>query len=257
MQNVDSIKLFTKGKHKIVSRMGGTRTFDLSKTPFDDELKQVGAVIATNEKLFEIGKRNNDNTFLLPNGIDLQLFKPRLQRQQPFNNNSSNPFVVGFSGNIDGEMCMNYKGWKYFVQATLRLRPSITTKTMLYKHNQIPHDRMPKDFYHQIDCLVLPSIDEGCSNVVMEALACGVPVLLTKVGFHGERLEDNTNCLFIERDIDSIMSKITLLMKVPELRAKLAFEGRLFAETNHDIDKIAQEYDRIFRLMLEGRKECK
>ena len=256
IQNIDTLKLITKGRHKMVSRMGGTRTMDITKTPFDSELKQVAAIIATNGKLFEIGERNNDNAFLIPNGIDLQLFKPRLQRQQPYNNNNR-PFITGFAGNIMGKMCMNYKGWKYYVQATIQLYPKVETKDFLFRHNQIAHERMPEEFYHKIDCLILPSIDEGCSNVTMEALACGVPVLTTKVGFHGERLENGVNCLFIKRDVDDIMDKIQLLMDTPELRNKLSFEGRLFAENNHDINKIACEYDRVFRTILEGQERSK
>lgn len=248
IQNLDGIKCI-KNKRKVVGRMGG---FFVNKDNpsyrYDAELAQVAAVIATNGELFEIGKRVNDSTFLIQNGTDLQLFKPRLQRQQPYNN-GSRPFVVGFVGNILGAG-MHYKGWKYYVQATLRLRPKIETKNFLFGHNQILNNRMPEEFYHKIDCLVLPSLGEGCSNTIMEALACGVPVLLTKVGFHGERLDNGVNCLFIERDIDDIMEKIQLLMNTPELRMKLAFEGRLFAENNHDINKIAFEYNRVFKHIL-------
>lgn len=219
---------------------------------FDEQLVRVAAVIATSGRLFEVGKRVNDNTFLIQNGIDLQLFKPRPQRQQPYDNDGKS-FVAGFAGNIRG-VGMEYKGWKYFVQATLRLRPSVTTLTKMFRHDQIPHNQMPAEFYHKIDCLVLPSIGEGSSNVTMEALACGVPVLITKIGFHGERLEDGINCLFIKRDIDDIMEKIQLLIRTPTLRAKLAFKGRLFAENNHDINVIAHEYDKVFKSVLKLRK---
>lgn len=249
-QNIDSIKLMTERRHKMVGRIGGTRTFGLTTTPFDKELKQVGAVIATNGKLFELGKRNNDDTFLIPNGIDLELFKPRPERQQLYNNNSSRPFITGFAGNVENKLCSSYKGWYWYIQATMRLYPEVETLNFLFHSNQIPHNQMPEKFYHKIDCLVLPSFDEGCSNVTIEALACGVPVLTTKVGFHGERLEDGVNCLFIKRDIDDITGKIRLLMNTPELRQKLAFEGRIFAENNHNIDKIAREYNRVFEHIL-------
>lgn len=250
VQNAGTIKL-SGDRRKIILRIGGLYVDDKNpSTRFDKDLAKVGAVIATNAGLFEIGKRVNSSTFLIPNGVDLQLFKPRPQRQQPFNNNDNKPFVVGFSGNIHGHGAV-YKGWEYYVQATMRLRPRIETKHAMFGHEQIPHDEMPEKFYRQVDCLVLPSLNEGCSNSIAEALACGVPVLTTKVGFHGERLEDGVNCLFIERNIDSIMEKIKLLMDSPELRVKLAFEGRVFAENNHDINKLAHEYDKVFRLVLE------
>jgi len=256
VQNVSTTKL-DGNKQKIILRMGGLRISDQnSSTRFNDDLAEVGAVIATNGKLFEMGKRVNDNTFLIPNGVDLQLFKPRSQRQQPFNDNNGKPFVVGFVGNID-DQGRKYKGWDYYVQATLRLYPGIKTKHALFGREQILHDEMPKKFYHQIDCLVLPSVNEGCSNTVVEALACGVPVLITKVGFHGERLENGVNCLFVKMDIDDIITKIQFLAKTPELRMKLAFNGRIFAETNHNINMLAIEYHNVFQSVLSNLENRK
>ena len=252
-QNIGSIMRVEKERrYKMICRMGGTRTFELTKTPFDDDMKSVAAIIATNGKLFEIGKSNNENTHLIPNGIDLELFKPRTQRCTPFDDNGKQEsFMIGFAGNISGRMYSIYKGWKYYTQATQRLYgEGFRTLNALYNLNQIPHDEMPEKFYHKIDCLVLPTLDEGCSNVTVEALACGVPVLTTKVGFHGERLEDGINCIFIERDIQDIMDKLVLLKNTPELRTKLAFEGKLFAETWHNIDVIASSYDKIFQSVL-------
>jgi glycosyltransferase involved in cell wall biosynthesis len=256
LQNIDAIKS-VEGRNKVICRIGGFLVDEHNpECRYDKELSQVAAIIATNDELFKVGERVNNNTFLIQNGIDLQLFKPRPERQQPYNNGGSGSFVVGFAGNIRG-VGMDYKGWHYFTQATLRLRPDVSTHTCLFRHSQVPHDEMPEKFYYKIDCLVLPSIAEGCSNVVMEALACGVPTLLTKVGFHGKRLEDNVNCLFIKRDVDDIIGKIQLLMKTPELRLKLAFEGRLFAENNHNINKIAYEYDRVFKSVLKSEKANK
>lgn len=261
VQNVDSLSL-VNSKKMLIGRMGGMRTFDESLNNanlhrFDDDLASAAAIIATNNQLFQIAEPMNDNTFLIPNGVDIQMFKPKQwdkTLQQTLANTNGKPFIVGFAGNIHSKYAMYYKGWKVYVQATLRLRPGVETLNFLYLHNQIPHKDMPKKFYHKIDCLILPTVNEGCSNVVTEALACGVPVLLTKVGFHGEQLEDGVNCLFIERDIDSITTKIRLLMHDPELREKLAFNGRLFAESNHDITKLADEYRKVFQLVLSNKK---
>ncbi|MBN8280305.1 MAG: glycosyltransferase [Gammaproteobacteria bacterium] len=45
-------------------------------------------------------------------------------------------------------------------------------------------------FYSAIDVLCLPSRSEGCSNVVAEALACGTPVVATRVGDNGAYVPD-------------------------------------------------------------------
>jgi glycosyltransferase involved in cell wall biosynthesis len=126
----------------------------------------------------------------------------------------------------------------------------VEQRHLLHNANQIPHCEMPSGFYHLIDALVLPSRGEGCSNVVSEALACGVPVLLTKVGFHGEMLQDKVNCLFVERDTDSIIEAVRHLIANPDLRRILAINGRKFAEEHHDVRKIAVMYDDIFKKIL-------
>jgi len=254
VQNIDSFSL-VNNKKVLVGRLGGMRTFDNAEAhKFDRDLENAAAVIATNDQLFEIASPMNGNAFMIPNGVDLETFKPRSQRQTVFDDGGKT-FTVGFAGNICGEYAMYYKGWKYYVQATLRLRPKIETLNFLYGHNQIPHDEMPEKFYHKIDCLVLPSINEGCSNVIVEALACGVPVLTTKVGFHGGRLEGGVNCLFIKRNIDDITAKIQLLMRDHGLRMKLAFNGRLFAENNHNINILANEYHKVFQLVLHNKNK--
>ena len=245
VQNLDNIKSI-KNKSKVVSRIGGFFVDkDNASNRFDLELSQVAAVIATNNKLYEVGKRINKNTFMIPNCVDLDLFKPDPERIFI----TSKPFVVGFAGNIRG-VGMNYKGYKYYVDATIGMYPKVKTFNLLFGHNQIPHEEMPEKFFNKIDCLILPSIDEGCSNTVMEALACGVPVLLTKVCFHGERLEDGLNCLFIKRDINDIIEKITILMNNPSLRKRLSFNGRYFAKGHHDINKMVTEYNKVFNLVL-------
>ena len=158
--------------------------------------------------------------------------------------------MLGFAGNIWGGGA-DYKGWKYYVEACARtMVKGVQQMHLLHGANQIPNEEMPEKFYHLIDALVLPSKGEGCSNVVSEALACGVPVLLTKVGYHGEMLENEKNCLYIDRDVDSIISAVDQLLTNPDLRTRLAVNGRLFAEQHHDVKKIAAKYDEIFQSVL-------
>ena len=258
-QNVDSIQLVSD-KSKIVSRMGGMRTFIrrsnqiMINNKFDENMSKIPAIIATNNELGNIAKRVNNNVHVIPNGINLNVFKPRECGNTPIDDEESDGiFKVGFAGNIHGRYFADYKGWHHYIQATLRLFPKVETIDMLFRHSQIPHEEMPKKFFHKIDCLISASINEGCSNIVGEALACGVPVLLTKVGYHGETLTDGENCIFIERNIDDIKNKIKLLMNSPELRSKLSFNGRIFAENNQDIVKIAQAYDAVFKQVLDKR----
>jgi glycosyltransferase involved in cell wall biosynthesis len=244
LQNVDLIKLVEADKRKkAVVRMGGMVVNEKNPaTRYDDELASVGAVIATNETLAKVAARVNPHTTLIPNGVDLERFRPAQERP-------ARKFTVGFAGMIWGPG-LEYKGYKLFVQAAILLAGDVEIKTVLHSHSQVPHADMPEKFYHQIDCLVLPSEGEGCSNVTAEALACGVPVLITKVGYHGEMLIARDECMFVTRDVENIRDTILVLMQNPDLQLKLARNGRAFAEQHHDINVIAKQYDEVFQALL-------
>ena len=244
-QNVDTIKMIPEGE-KIVARIGGIdMSSNLDTDRYSKDFGRVAHIVATNKQLYDIAVKANPNCTIIPNGVDLDLFKPA-----EVNPNFDRKFMLGFAGNIWGAGA-EYKGWMSYVQACAMLTADgVEQKHLLHNANQISHSEMPTGFYHQIDALVLPSKGEGCSNVVSEALACGVPVLLTKVGFHGEMLENEKNCLFIERDADSIIRAVRQLIANPDLRRTLADNGRKFAEEYHDVRKIAVMYDEIFKKIL-------
>jgi glycosyltransferase involved in cell wall biosynthesis len=251
LQNIGSIYKFRGNLKNVVTRMGGTRTMTISpKTRYDNEIKRVAAVIATNQKLKSIGERINDNTWLVPNGVDLDKFNC-LNHGESIDdyNENSRKFVVGFVGNIHGAMCKDYKGYKYLVKAIQGMYATVDKHFILFGHNSVPHDMMPQE-YRKMDCLVLPSIDEGCNNSITEAMACGVPVIITKVGFHGERLRDDYHCIFVKRDVQDIARTIERLRTSPELRAKLRRNGRTFVEINQDVNNVAERYRKIFNSIL-------
>lgn len=245
VQNVDSLKQI-KDKKKVVCRMGGMNINDKNSSKrYDNPLADCAAIISTNKELYNVAIQVNDNSFLIPNGVDLDIFKPIEKKERMF--------TVGFAGNICGQG-MHYKGWRLYDQAILRLsfetNMGIDHIECLFGHSQISHNDMPLEFYNRLDCLILPSLSEGCSNVTMEALACGVPVITTKVGYHGENLIYGENVLFIERDALDIVEKVKLLMNDKILQKTLSINGRKFAEQHHNIETIAKQYDEIFDLVI-------
>jgi glycosyltransferase involved in cell wall biosynthesis len=242
------------GGANIIARVGGFDMADnLDKQRYAQDFARVAAIIATNNQLGAIAGVANGNTVVIPNGVNLERFKPAEK-----NPNFGRPFTIGFAGNVWGQGAQ-YKGWQLFVQAGIDLTmdgsKDFAQHYLLHGLNQIAHDQMPEEFYHTIDALVLPSKGEGCSNVVSEALACGVPPILTKVGFHGERLEHEKHCLFVSRDVGEIVSAARRLQSDPDLRLRMAGECRAFAEQYHDVRKVAAQYDAVFKSVLAAKEQ--
>jgi len=245
VQNVDSIKIYTD-KSKVIGRIGGMRTFKGDTHRFDKDLSEVFAIIACNQELYDIARRVNSNVYLIPNAVDLDKFRPmRIEKKREF--------TVGFVGNISFTGAAEYKGYELVVEACKQAK--VRLKEALFGDDLIPNHLMPARFYRYVDCLVLPSKNEGCSNTITEALACGVPVIITKVGYHGDMLKDKVNCLFVERNVESIKKAIIFLRENPAKRKKIGKAGRLFAEKYHDIKKVAKEYDKIFKQLLGSKKQ--
>jgi glycosyltransferase involved in cell wall biosynthesis len=258
LQNVTALNLLDRLNPKqVILRLGGimiteeTQKSSEKLRQYEEDISKVPAVISTNATLAHQVDCGTTPISIVPNGVDLEKFAPL-----PGNiaGSSSTPeFVVGFAGNISTMMAMQYKGYAFVSAAVTKLYPNVRIQTALHQVNQIPHVEMAGRFYHQIDCMINASIAEGCSNTIVEALACGVPVICTKVGYHGEMLEHGKHCFFINRTEKSVSEAICTLRDDPELRRTLSINGRKFAEKYHDIRNVASAYAGVFKQVLDRR----
>jgi glycosyltransferase involved in cell wall biosynthesis len=92
------------------------------------------------------------------------------------------------------------------------------------------------------DVFCLASFAEGIPVSVMEALACGVPVVATLVGGVPELVECGTSGLTVPAGRpDLVADAIETLVGDPELRARVQREGRRRVETGHDIRRTSAQ----------------
>ncbi len=91
-------------------------------------------------------------------------------------------------------------------------------------------EESPK-IYNDADVFVMPSLNEGMSNNLLEALASGLPVLMTPTGGAEELVRDGQNGFLIKmKDVDSIVEKLKILIENPELCDAFGNASRKIAE---------------------------
>jgi len=97
------------------------------------------------------------------------------------------------------------------------------------------------------------SNDEGLPNSLIEAMACGVPVISTRVGAVTELVQDGVNGLLIPPgDLDALCACLTRLARDPDLRARLGQAGRRTVAERFSLKASAAQYAAIYRELLEG-----
>lgn len=103
-----------------------------------------------------------------------------------------------------------------------------------------------RDAMHKIDCLVVPSKLDGRPNIIMEANACGVPVIGAPVGGIPELIVEGVNgYMRSPLDTDGIASVLSMLIDDASLRSSLREMSRMAAIDRFDRDRMLDEYARV------------
>ena len=110
------------------------------------------------------------------------------------------------------------------------------------------------EFYQGLDACICTSRVEGGPHSLLEASACGVPVISTRVGLAPELITHNDNGLLIERSIEAIREAVTLLRDSPDLRKRMGERAREVIEQGWTWDQQAPLYIPFFDcgLALQG-----
>lgn len=103
------------------------------------------------------------------------------------------------------------------------------------------------DLLNAMDIFVLPSLGEGMSNTLLEAMACGLPLVTTCVGGNPEVVEDGrSGWLFAPGDISRLTDRIERLAANPEIRRTLGEAARERALTVFSLDRMMESYRSLY-----------
>lgn len=95
--------------------------------------------------------------------------------------------------------------------------------------------------------MVLPSTTEGISLALLEAMACGLPVIATDVGGNPEVVADGVTGLLVPPSDDQAMvNALLLLYRDAEMRRKMGAAGREKVVRDFDIRRMVTDYESLY-----------
>jgi glycosyltransferase involved in cell wall biosynthesis len=214
----------------------GESSFDRYESTYDRHeigllLNQFSGVIANSVQIKEhcvqhYGLSGN-NVQVYPNGVDERRFFPRTrQLARQFCRLPTDRPIVIFTGQF-----IERKGPLRVLEA-IKSRPEIGAVFLGYGpqvpqgpqvlfQGEVPHEDVPM-WLSAADVFVLPTLKEGCSNSVLEALFCGLPIVSSDLPFNHTILDDQVAILADPYDVRAITQAIVSLIDSPERRSAMS-----------------------------------
>lgn len=219
---------------------------------------------ATAERLARSRAARTGRLSIIRNGVDLDRFRPGTAPSAP----AAAP-IVGTLANLRPE-----KGLLQLVEAAALvrghvpsarfsiwgegpLRPALEariqalglTDTVLLHGST----REPEKALQRCDVFVLPSLSEACSNVLLEAMATGLPVVTTRIGGNPNLIEDGRTGLLVPAGHPQpLADAIARLLSSPELAGRVAAGARQRALAEFGMKRMIEHMEALYRRALGG-----
>lgn len=183
-----------------------------------DKLNQrIDAVVCASKKNYDESVEANlikDKPYsIIPNGYNPSEFYYRSKKDARKELNiDPNIFIIAFVGGFQER-----KGIHKLSEALNRFEDVYSIfigqgdtkpycKNILFQ-GAVPHTHIRK-YLNAADCFVLPTSAEGCCNAIIEALACGLPVISSNKSFNDEILNEYCSIRVDENNVDEIYEAI-------------------------------------------------
>ena len=192
--------------------------------------KYIKSYTVCSEKLRNLyNKYNKKPSMVISDGVDLEIFK--MTNMDKYKDIDSRTIKIGWCGNskfvdeLDDDLKGLNKIIKPSVEELKKEGYNIDLEVADRNIEMIPHEKMG-DYYNKIDIYVCASRTEGHPDPVLEAMACGVPVISTDVGIVPEVFGEKQKEFIIERSKEKLKNKIKEIFNNKNILNELSKENR-------------------------------
>lgn len=218
------------------------------------------AECARKSKLFR-----DDQVITLHNGIDTNLYKPidKLFSREIFNLPVNKKLILFGAMDSTSE---KRKGYEYLIGALRKFemedielvifgasRPQATVLSNYKQHfiGNVHDDITLALLYSASDVTVVPSLQENLSNVIMESLSCGTPVIGFDIGGNSDMIKDRqTGYLAKPLDPKDLANGIHWVLENEKRLNQLSINARNYVLEKFSIKEVTQQYIKLYENML-------
>jgi len=231
-------------------------------------IKAAAQIITlTNEMSTLFEKKLGKKPAVIPNGVDLDRFYPAEKNEKK---KSASSVILTLS-RID-----NKKGLEYAIESMTKIHTKFpTAKLMIVGDGEyrseleklveknmlsatvefpglIPNSEVPA-YLRNADLFLLPSLYEGLPLTLLEAMACGLPIISTPVSIAPEIIATWKNGYIIPfKSPDAISESVIDLLSNPDKRRQCSENSYRAAKETLSWEKVGKHYAELYQFILES-----
>lgn len=257
----DQLNVLLSGRQSLNAALVGTfhlpmESHFMHKLKKEGKLKRYGvldAIITLSSATVEVLKREteNSNVFFVPHGIDTQTFIP--------GNNSRGGAMKSFNILTVGRHSRDWDTYVKVIDACRDLTPEITFSAVVPEniserlskyecvttYTSIGEEKLI-ELYRQADLLYMPLTYATANNSILEAMACGTPVLSTNTGGIPDYVDKESGWLVPQGGTRETVELVRILSESPE-KIRIASVAARKNSLRFDWKDVAAQVEEIYQ----------